>query len=101
MIYKGFKDIRLSALGMGNMRLPQLPDGSIDEAAGQEIIDYCMENGVNYYDTAFIYHDGKSEEFLGKALKKYDRNSFYVADKFNLQALPDYRKQFEIQLEKL
>jgi predicted aldo/keto reductase-like oxidoreductase len=60
-----------------------------------------MENGVNYYDTAFIYHDGKSEEFLGKALKKYDRNSFYVADKFNLQALPDYRKQFEIQLEKL
>ena len=53
-----------------------------------------MASGINYYDTAYIYHEGESEVFLGKALANYKRDSFYVADKYNLQAEPDYTAQF-------
>ena len=74
---KNFKDgIRLSPLGMGAMRLPQTEEGfakPIDEPRAQEIIDYYIQHGVNYFDTAYIYHGGQSETFLGKALKKYPR----------------------------
>lgn len=68
MIYKKFQDINLSRLGMGNMRLP-VSRGRIDEKRAQEIIDYAMAQGINYYDTAYVYHSGESESFLGKALK--------------------------------
>ena len=63
MIYKQFQDIRLSALGLGAMRLPVLEgkDAQIDEPAAQEMVDYAMEQGVNYYDTAWGYHSGQSE----------------------------------------
>lgn len=104
MRYKKFKDgIELSRLGMGTMRMPVIDgnDAKIDFEKAQDIIDNCMEKGINYYDTAYIYHKGNSESFLGKALAKYPRESFYVADKFNLQANPDYRKQFDEQLERL
>ena len=84
---KNFKDgIRLSPLGMGAMRLPQTEEGfakPIDEPRAQEIIDFCIQHGVNYFDTAYIYHGGQSETFLGKALKKYPRENYFVADKFN------------------
>ena len=86
MQYKTFKDeIQLSRLGMGVMRLP-IADGNdaqIDYEKAEKLIAHCMEQGVNYYDTAYIYHGGKSEEFLGKALEKYPRDSFYIADKYN------------------
>lgn len=103
MQYKEFQDgIRLSRLGMGNMRLPvKGSDAEIDFAQGKAIIDAAMKSGINYYDTAYIYHGGKSEEFLGEALKNYPRGSFYVADKYNLQAEPDYAKQFHEQLRRL
>lgn len=104
MLYKEFKDgIRLSRLGMGNMRLPQKnePGNPIDYEKAKEIIDETIYLGVNYFDTAYIYHDGKSEEFVGKALAEYPRSSFYIADKFNFQAQPDYRIQFREQLERL
>ncbi|MBP1546758.1 MAG: aldo/keto reductase, partial [Oscillospiraceae bacterium] len=105
MITRDFKDIRLSALGMGNMRLPVVQgggDGDIDLERGKEIIDRAMKNGVNYYDTAYIYHSGKSEGFLKEALvKRYPRDSFYIADKFFIQANPDYKAVFEEQLERL
>lgn len=104
MQYKSYKDnIRLSRLGMGVMRLPVLEQDNarIDVERAQKLIDRCMEGGVNYYDTAYIYHGGKAEEFLGKALAKYPRDTFYVADKYNFQAEPDYRKQFEEQLCRL
>ena len=89
---------------MGAMRLPQTEEGfakPIDRAAAEELIDYCMAHGVNYYDTAYIYHGGQSEAFLGRALKKYPRESYFVADKFNVQAEPDFEKQFEDQLSRL
>lgn len=104
MQYKTFKDnIKLSRLGMGVMRLPVLDgdDAIIDYEKGQKLIDRCMEQGINYYDTAYIYHGGKSEEFLGKALEKYPRDSFYVTDKYNFQAEPDYKKQFAQQLKRM
>ena len=70
MIYKDFQDLKLSALGMGCMRLPVVGgnDAVVDEAAAEEMVDCAMANGVNYYDTAWGYHNGNSEIALGKAL---------------------------------
>ncbi len=104
MQYKEYKNgIKLSRLGMGAMRLPVLnqDEAQIDYNQAEVLIDQCMKGGVNYYDTAFIYHEGKSEEFLGRALAKYPRDTFYVADKFNYQANPDYRAQFQEQRKRL
>lgn len=54
MIYKEFKDLKLSGLGLGMMRLPVVDgnDAVIDEAATEEMIAYAYENGINYFDTA-------------------------------------------------
>lgn len=62
MIEKQFQDLTLSALGMGTMRLPVLDgnDAMIDEEKTAEMVDLAMEQGINYYDTAWGYHDGKS-----------------------------------------
>ena len=62
MIYKDFQDLKLSALGMGCMRLPVVGgnDAVVDEAAAEEMVDCAMANGVNYYDTAWGYHNGNS-----------------------------------------
>lgn len=100
---KGFKDIQLSRLGMGNMRLPVVDgrDKDIDYAKAQAIIDYGMEHGITYYDTAYVYHEGESETFLGNAMKAYPRESYYIATKFNYMANPDYKAVFEEQLERL
>lgn len=102
---KSFRGIQLSRLGMGNMRLPRVgdaPDGEIDYEHAEAIIDYAMSSGINYYDTAWMYHGGKSEEFLGKALvARYPRASFCVATKFHIQANPDFREVFETQLRRL
>ena len=100
MIYKPFQDLRLSRLGMGNMRLP-VNRGKIDKKKAQEIIDYAMEQGINYYDTAYVYHSGESESFLGEALSKYPRYSYYLATKFYVMANPNIEQVFEEQLRKL
>ena len=75
--------LEVSLLGMGCMRLPKVdPDkDDIDYEKAQEIIDYAYAHGVNYYDTAYGYHGGKSEIFVGHALKKYPRESFFLASK--------------------
>ena len=72
MIYRDFQDMKLSALGLGTMRLPVIDgdDAKIDEKAAAELIDYAMEQGINYYDTAWGYHNGNSELVVGRALKK-------------------------------
>ena len=105
MIYKQFQDIRLSALGLGAMRLPVLEgkDAQIDEPAAQEMVDYAMEYGVNYYDTAWGYHSGQSELALGRALAMYPRESFYLATKFpgyDLNNMGRVEEIFEAQLKK-
>ncbi len=105
MIYKEFQGMKLSALGMGNMRLPVVDgdDGKIDVKAAQEMVDYAMKAGVNYYDTAYGYHNGQSELVVGEALKKYPRDSFYLATKFpgyDLSNMPKVKEIFEEQLKK-
>lgn len=88
MIYKQFQDIKLFRLGMGNMRLP-MNRGRIDRQKAQEIIDYAMARGINYYDTAYVYHQGESESFLGETLRKFRREDYYLATKFYVMANPD------------
>ena len=105
MIYKDFKGLKLSALGMGCMRLPVVngDDSVIDEPAAAAMVDYAMEHGVNYYDTAWGYHNGCSELVLGRALSRYPRDRFYLADKFpgyDLSNMPKVAEIFEQQLKK-
>ena len=73
MVYKEFQDLKLSALGMGAMRLPVVDgdDSKIDVAAAEAMVDYAMEHGINYYDTAWGYHDGHSETVIGQFLSGY------------------------------
>lgn len=105
MICKEFQDLQLSALGMGTMRLP-LTDGkdeNIDEAATVRMVEYAMNHGINYYDTAWGYHGGNSELVMGKILSTYPREKFYLASKFpgyDLANMPKVEEIFEKQLEK-
>ncbi len=105
MKYKQFKDLELSRLGMGNMRLPSTnpadPSAPIDYVEAHKIIDHAYEEGINYFDTAYVYNNGDSERCLGEAMKKYPRDSFYLATKFNIRANPDYKAVFAEQLERL
>lgn len=84
MMYKTWNHEKLSALGMGAMRLPVVNgnNAEIDREAVRRMVSCAMEHGVNYYDTAWGYHDGNSEEALGQALRRYPRESYYLADKF-------------------
>lgn len=103
MIYRDFKGKKLSMLGFGTMRLPLLPDGRIDTALTQEMVDYAMAHGVNYYDTAWPYMNNLSETVVGACLKKHPRESFYLATKFPGHAVAeryDPADIFEQQLEK-
>ena len=105
MIYRDFQNFKLSALGMGAMRLPVIggDDANIDYAATEEMVAYAMEHGINYFDTAWGYHNGNSETVMGKALAKYPRESFYLATKFpgyDLSNMPRVREIFEQQLQK-
>ena len=105
MIFKTYQDLKLSALGMGAMRLPVVDgdDTRIDEAAAREMVAYAMEKGINYYDTAWGYHGGNSELVMGRALKDYPRESFYLASKFpgyDLANMPKVEEIFKKQLEK-
>ena len=66
MIYKKFKEFSLSALGFGTMRLPLTEDGRVDQVRVDEMVDYAIANGVNYFDTAVPYHSGTSEIAIGR-----------------------------------
>ncbi len=106
MIYRDFQGMKLSALGFGAMRLPVIDgdDSRIDEAAAAEMVETAMAGGINYYDTAWGYHDGNSELVLGRALKKYPRDSFCLATKFPGYDAANWgrvKEIFESQLEKL
>ena len=105
MIYKDFQDLKLSALGMGAMRLPVVDgsDNKIDIEQTREMIAYCMEHGINYYDTAFGYHGGTSEPVVGELLENYPRDSFYLATKFpgyDLSHMTKVKEIFEEQIQK-
>lgn len=96
--------IDVSLLGFGCMRFPTTKEGKIDEAEAEKMLDYAISKGVNYIDTAYPYHNGESEPFVGKVLKKYPRDSFYLATKLPVWAvntLEDVDRIFEEQLERL
>ena len=98
-----FKNIQLSRLGFGMMRLPLLPDGKIDEITVENMIRYAIDNGVNYFDTAYPYHSGLSELIAGKILNKFPRNTWYLADKYPGHQYSDHYDPaaiFEEQLKK-
>ena len=82
MVYRAFQDLKLSALGMGGMRLPVLENKQVDQSAVNEMVDCAMAGGINYYDTAWGYHNGQSETALGAALRRHPRERYYIADKF-------------------
>lgn len=96
---------KVSLLGFGCMRLPKIdPDkADIDYEKAAELIDYAYKNGVNYYDTAYPYHEGKSELFIGEALEKYPRDSFFLTSKLPVWLVEqpsDTIKYLEEQLKK-
>ena len=105
MVYKDFQGMKLSALGLGTMRLPVVDgdDAMINEAAVQEMVDYAMAHGINYFDTAWGYHSGNSELAAGRALARHPREEFYLATKFpgyDLSNMGKVEEIFEKQLEK-
>lgn len=96
--------IETSLLGFGCMRFPTLEDGKIDEETAEKMLDQAMAQGVTYYDTAFPYHNGDSEPFVGRVLNKYDRSSYFLATKLPVW-MPNTREEaekiFEDQLKRL
>ena len=106
MIYNDFQELKLSALGMGCMRFPTVngQDGQIDETRTAEMVAQAFAGGINYFDTAWFYHGGNSETVIGKILKEYPRDSFYLATKFPgidpEHGRHSIRQVFERQLEK-
>lgn len=105
MLYReyGKTGEKVSILGFGCMRFPTTPDGKIDEEASTTMIEYAIEKGVNYYDTAYPYHGGESETFVGKALKKH-REKVFIATKlpsWEIKSREDMDRILNEQLEKL
>ena len=94
-----FKDLEIPLLGFGCMRLP-MNKNEIDMVELDKMAEYAMAHGANYFDTAYMYVDGKSENAIGKVLKKYDRSSFILADKspiYKMNSREDVRKIFDEQ----
>lgn len=105
MYYNDFQGLKLSALGMGNMRLPVMEgnDSKIDKAKTKEMLDFCFDAGINYFDTAYGYHAGNSELVVGEILEGHDRNTFYLASKFpgyDSSNMSKVKEIFEEQLKK-
>jgi predicted aldo/keto reductase-like oxidoreductase len=99
----GKTDFQASVLGFGAMRLPTV-EGKVDETQATEMLYYAIENGVNYVDTAYIYHGGESEKWLGKALKESYRDKVKLATKlpcWDVHQPSDFDKFFNEQLGRL
>jgi predicted aldo/keto reductase-like oxidoreductase len=109
----GKTDVEVSILGFGAMRLPMEgnpgglagfdPKIPINETEAMKMIGHALESGINYYDTAYLYHGGKSETFLGKALRPH-RSKVMIATKlpmWNMEKAEDCEKIFSDQLSKL
>ncbi len=95
---------RTSLLGYGCMRLPTNADGSIDETRAAALLNTARAAGVNYFDTAYPYHGGQSEPFVGRVIAQWPRESFYLATKLPLwqcKSLDAAKRIFAEQLERL
>ena len=106
MEYRNWNDkpLRTSLLGYGCMRFPTRADGSIDEPRAEALLNTAKAAGVNYFDTAYPYHNGQSEPFVGRVIAQWDRSSIYLATKLPLwicKSLADAQRIFEEQLQRL
>lgn len=106
MEYRSMEKLGISPsmLGFGCMRFPKTADGNIDEKEAERMLDAAISAGVTYIDTAYPYHNGDSEPFVGRVLKKYDRDSFYLATKlpvWKADTLGDAKQIFEEQMARL
>jgi len=93
-----------SLLGFGCMRFPVLENGKINEPEAEKMLDAAYKAGVNYFDTAYVYHDGDSEPFTGRVLNQYERSSYYLATKlpcWEVKTIEDAHRLFESQLSRL
>lgn len=106
MEYRKFEKLGVSPslLGFGCMRFPLNPDGTICEEETEKMVDTAIQAGVTYIDTAYPYHNGDSEPFLGRILKKYNRKDYFLATKlpiWNVKTLDDAKRLFDEQLQRL
>lgn len=108
MQYRYFtKDkLKISLIGFGCMRFPILNNdlGLIDEKLATDMLHFAIDNGVNYIDTAYPYHQGKSEQFVGKALRNGFRDKIYLATKspvWLVETYEDFEKYLDEQLKNL
>lgn len=100
----GNTGIKLSALGFGTMRLPVNEDKTINENQAIDILRTGIDGGINYIDTAYLYHEGQSETVVGKALRDGYRDKVYLADKcpvWMIEKEDDFERILEEQLAKL
>lgn len=106
MQYRTFKKTgeKISLLGFGTMRMPIYPDGKLNHEESIKMIRYAIDHGVNYVDTAYMYHDGESEIAVGKALEDGYREKVILADKMPVWLAKDEKemaKLFEEQFSRL
>lgn len=104
MEYRNMAESKVSLLGYGCMRFPTVEGGEIDEPRAEALLLEAYNNGVNYFDTAWPYHSGKSEAFVGRVLSKLDRSTYNIATKlpvWNIENLDEAKEIFSKQLENL
>ena len=102
VVKRKFRDLEIPLLGFGCMRLPMNGD-KVDMPELDRMTEYLMQHGANYFDTAYMYVNGKSEETMGEVLKKYKRESFMLADKspiYKMKKQEDVRRIFDEQLNR-
>ena len=103
MLTEAFIEENIPKLGFGMMRLPMKGD-EIDQEQVNQMVDYYMENGMNYFDTSWFYHGGKSEiAFREGVAKRYPRESFFIADKLPIWEVnepADVERIFNTELER-
>ncbi len=105
MKYRTLAGERVSVLGFGCMRFPTVSKNAEDIDVGKSapMLKYAVENGVNYFDTAYVYHGEKSEGFIGEVLKPY-RDKINIATKcptWHLKSSEDFDRLLDEQLERL
>ncbi|MCI5778812.1 MAG: aldo/keto reductase [Lentisphaeria bacterium] len=87
-------DLTLPLLGFGMMRLPTRGEG-VDDRKAAAMVERALAAGLNYFDTAYMYHHGDSEKFIGRVLSRYPREAYWLTDK-----LPVWQLHSEAEMER-